>query len=403
VSEAVVRTILHLDMDAFFAAVEQRDRPGLRGQPVIIGADPKGGRGRGVVSTASYEARRFGVGSAMPISQAWRRCPHGIYLPPDMEKYARESERVMEILHRVSDQVEPVSIDEAFLDVTGSARALGDGETIARRLKQEIHQETQLTASVGVASSKLVAKVASDMRKPDGLVVVPPGTESAFLAPLPVRRLWGIGPKMEEQLAVLGVTTIGELAALDPARLARRVGTHGHDLQRLARGEDERPVVAERWQAKSLGQEHTFDEDTDDPERLRATLLQLADAVAARLRRHGLRARTLTLKYRDERFQTTTHARTSDEATDSGAVLFETARGLFADVHRGRRVRLLGLSASHFGAETPQLALFDEPPPAAPIDRLRDAIAERFGEDTITRASLLGRRERRNPSDKPPR
>jgi len=398
-----VRTILHLDMDAFFAAVEQRDRPELRGEPVIIGADPRGGRGRGVVSTASYEARRFGVGSAMPISQAYRRCPHGVYLPPDMEKYAHESERVMEILRRTTDLVEPVSIDEAFLDVTGSARALGDGETIARRLKQQIREETRLTASVGVAGSMLVAKVASDMRKPDGLVVVPPGTEAAFLAPLPVRRLWGIGPKMEEQLAKLGVTTIGELVSLDPSRLERRLGTHGHDLQRLARGQDEREVTASGAGPKSLGQEHTYGEDTDDPSRLRATLLQLADAVAARLRAHGLRARTVTLKYRDERFSTTTHARTLREPTDSGGVLFETASALFADVHQDRRVRLLGIYTSHFGEETPQLELFREPPPPTPIDRLRDEVTSRFGSDTITRASLLGRRERRNPSDKPPR
>jgi nucleotidyltransferase/DNA polymerase involved in DNA repair len=223
-------------MDAFFAAVEQRDRPELRGKPVIVGAAPRGGRGRGVVSTASYEARRFGVGSAMPISEAWRRCPHGVYVPPDMEKYSRESERIMEVMHRFTDLVEPVSIDEAFLDVTGSARAMGTGEQIARKLKQGIREETQLTASVGVATSKLVAKVASDMRKPDGLVVVPPGEEAAFLAPLPVRRLWGVGPKMEETLAKLGVVTIGDLAALDPARLERRLGTHGHDLQKLARG-----------------------------------------------------------------------------------------------------------------------------------------------------------------------
>ena len=204
------RTILHVDMDAFFAAVEVRDRPELAGKPVIIGADPKGGRGRGVVSTASYEARRFGVGSAMPISEAWRRCPQGVYLQPDIERYARESERIMEVLGRFTDLVEPVSIDEAFLDVTGSARALGSGEAIARKLKQAIRDETALTASVGVATSKLVAKVASDMQKPDGLVVVPPGTEAAFLAPLPVRRLWGVGPKMEEALAKLGVTTIGD-------------------------------------------------------------------------------------------------------------------------------------------------------------------------------------------------
>jgi nucleotidyltransferase/DNA polymerase involved in DNA repair len=401
---AGARTILHLDMDAFFAAVEQRDRPGLRGKPVVIGADPQGGRGRGVVSTASYEARRFGVGSAMPISQAWRLCPQAVYLPPDMDKYAAESKLVMEILRRVSDVVEPVSIDEAFLDVTASARAIGDGPTIARRLKDAIRAERQLTASVGVAPSKLVAKIASDMQKPDGLVVVVAGTESAFLAPLPVRRLWGVGPKMEEQLAKVGVVTVGDLAALDPSRLERRLGTHGHDLQRLARGEDDRPVVAEPAGAKSLGQEHTYDRDTADAARLRATLLSLADAVAARLRAHGLRARTVTLKYRDEGFYTTTHARTVPEPTDSGAVLFDVARALLVDVHRaGRRVRLLGIYASHFGDERVQLELFGGPAEPAPLDRVRDAVVKRFGDEAITRASLLGRRERRNPSDKPPR
>ncbi len=398
-----MRTILHLDMDAFFAAVEQRDRPELRGKPVIVGADPRGGRGRGVVSTASYEARRFGVGSAMPISQAWRACPHGVYLPPDMEKYARESERIMAVLRRVTDEVEPVSIDEAFLDVTHSARALGDGPAIARRLKEEIRAETKLTASVGVASSKLVAKIASDLGKPDGLVVVPFGGEADFLAPLPVRRLWGVGPKMEEQLARLGVVTIGDLAALDPERLARRLGTHGHDLQQLARGEDARPVSAGPWEAKSLGQEHTYGQDTNDRLRLRATLLDLADAVAARLRRHGLRARTITLKYRDEDVRPSTRARTLEEATDSSSALFETAWRLFGEVHRGRRVRLLGIYGSHFQDERPQLELFSAARPAAAFDRLRDAVAERFGSEKVTRASRLGRRERRTPSDRPPR
>jgi DNA polymerase IV len=397
------RTILHVDMDAFFAAVEQRDRPELRGLPVIVGADPKGGRGRGVVSTASYEARRFGVGSAMPISEAWRRCPHGVYLHPDMARYARESERIMAVFRRFTDLVEPVSIDEAFLDVTGSARALGTGEQIGRKLKGSIRDETSLTASVGVATSKLVAKVASDMRKPDGLVVVAPGEEAAFLAPLPVRRLWGVGPKMEEALARLGVATIGDLAALPPERLERRLGTHGHDLQRLARGEDEREVAAEPAEAKSLGQEHTYDEDTADAARLRATLLALADGVAARLRAHGLRGRTVTLKYRDEDFRTRTRARTLAEATDSGNALFKVASELFAEVHHGKRVRLVGIYASHFGAARPQPGLFDEPAPASPVDAVRDAVARRFGDEAITRASLLGRRERRNPSDEPAR
>src|SRR5437867_4170232 len=340
------RTVLHVDMDAFYAAVEQRDRPELRGKPVIVGANPLGGRGRGVVSTASYEARRFGVGSAMPISQAYRLCPKGVYLPVDMEKYGRESERIMKILRRFTDRVEPVSIDEAFLDVSGSGRAFGSGEEIARRLKEAIRRETQLTASVGVATSKLVAKVASDMRKPDGLVVVPPGDEAAFLAPLPVRRLWGVGPKMEEQLAKLGVHTIGALAACAPAALEARFGLWGPQLVLLARGIDERPVLAEAEAAKSLGQEHTYDHDTAEPQRLRTTLLQLADAVARRLREQRLRARTVTLKYRDETFRTLTRAHTVPEPVDSGEALFAEAWRLFESVHGERRVRLLGIYAS---------------------------------------------------------
>ena len=394
------RSILHLDMDAFFAAVEQRDKPELKGRPVIVGADPKGGRGRGVVSTASYEARRFGVGSAMPISQAWRACPHGVYLSPDIERYSGESRHVMEILRRVTDRVEPVSIDEAFLDVTAGERACGTGEAVARRLKDEIQDETGLTASVGVATSKLVAKVASDMRKPDGLVVVAPGQEAAFLAPLPVRRLWGVGPRMEEQLAKLGVVTIGDLAALEPGRLEHRLGTHGQDLQKLAMGIDDREVHGESEGAKSIGQEHTFDTDTGDSERLRALLLSLADSVAARLRSQGFKARTLTLKYRDESFRTTTRARTLGAGVDSGNEIFDVISALYRDAHKGRRVRLLGIYASHFGPGSPQLGLFtDEDESRTAADRLRDEVARRFGKGSLTRASLVGRRERRNPSD----
>jgi nucleotidyltransferase/DNA polymerase involved in DNA repair len=391
-SAMAARTILHVDMDAFYAAVEQRDRPELRGRPVIVGADPRGGRGRGVVATASYEARRFGVTSAMPISQAWRLCPHGCYVPPDMAKYARVSGQVMEVLGRFTDCVEPISIDEAFLDVTASRRALGGGETIGRALKDAVRAETSLTASVGVAASKLVAKVASDLRKPDGLVVVPEGTEAALLAPLPVRRLWGVGPKMEEVLARLGVSTIGELAALDPERLERRLGTHGHDLLLLARGIDDRPVHSAHEQAKSVGHEHTYDVDTADTARLRRTLLDLADSVAARLRAHGLRGRTVTLKYRDEDFRTLTRAETIPAPTDAGDRLFEVAWRLFQKAHGRRKVRLLGVSVSGF-ADRPQLGLFGESPSRA--DALRDVVRERFGDDALTRASLLSPREPR--------
>jgi DNA polymerase-4 len=387
------RTILHIDMDAFYAAVEQRDRPELRGKPVIVGADPKGGRGRGVVATASYEARRFGVGSAMPISEAWRRCPHGVYVRPDMEKYGRVSGEVMEVLRRFTDCVEPISIDEAFLDVTGSRRVFGTGEEIARALKAALLEKTALTASVGVAATKLVAKIASDLRKPDGLVVVPPGTEAAFLAPLPIRRLWGVGPRTEEDLARLGVRTIGELAALDPRRLERRMGTHGHDLLALARGDDGREVVGQSEGPKSLGQETTFDSDTADRTRLRRTLLELCDSVARRLRQHALRARTVTLKYRDEDFRTVTRARTMAAPTDSGEALFETAWVLFGGVHGDRRVRLLGVYSSNFDRD-PQLGLFAPAPRG--VDRALDAVAERFGEGAVTRASLL--REDGDPS-----
>jgi DNA polymerase-4 len=383
----VVRTILHVDMDAFFAAVEERDRPELRGRPIIVGADPQGGRGRGVVSTASYAARRFGVRSAMPISQAYRLCPEGVYLPVDGEKYSRVSDEIMAIFRRFTDQVEPVSIDEAFLDVTGSRLALGDGETIARRLKATIVAETSLTASVGVATSKLVAKIASDLRKPDGLVVVAPGTEAAFLAPLPIRRLWGVGPKSEERLAKAGIRRIGDLAACDPAWLERRLGTHGHDLALLARGIDERPVVAEGEGAKSLGQEHTFDADVDDLTRLRKTLLALADNVGRRLREHGLAGRTVTLKYRDETFHTVTRAETLAEPTDSGETIFRVAWAAFEHVHARRRVRLLGIYVSGFEADA-QLPLFA--PEAAAIDRLQDSVLKRFGDGAVTRASLLG-------------
>ena len=380
------RAILHVDMDAFYAAIEQRDRPELRGLPVIVGADPRGGSGRGVVATASYEARPFGVASAMPISVAYRLCPKGVYLPVDMEKYCRVSVQVMEVLERFTDLIEPVSIDEAFLDVTGSRRRLGTGEAIARRLKEAIQAATALTASVGVAASKLVAKIASDMRKPDGLVVVPPGEEAAFMAPLPVRRLWGVGPKMEERLLKVGIRTIGDLAALDSRALDVRFGSHGHDLFLLARGIDDRPVLADPDRARSLGHEHTYGEDTRHPETLRRTLMSLADAVAARLRSHGLRARTVTLKYRDESFRTQTRAETLAAPSASGDILFRVAWRLFQGVHGAKRVRLLGIHASGFGAHE-QLDLFGGP--TSPADRLRDAVTSKFGEGSLVRASLL--------------
>ena len=381
------RTILHVDMDAFYAAVEERDRPELRGKPVIIGADPKGGAGRGVVSTASYAARKFGVSSAMPISTAYRLCPQGVFISPDMAKYSGVSKEIRTVFEAYTDLVEPISVDEAFLDVTASVRLFGDGEAIGRRIKAAIRATTKLTASVGVASAKLIAKIASDLKKPDGLVVVPPGTERQFLAPLPVRRLWGIGPKMEERLAKLGVHTIGQLA---DAKITRLLGTHGLDLQRLARGEDDREVIADRGRAKSVSVEHTFETDEGDPRRLRRTLLHLADELSRRLRAETLEGRTITLKYRDEAFKTTTHARSRSMPTNVASELFAAALELFGEVHGSRDVRLLGVGVSGFDARA-QKSLFDDEPVkrSGRIDTLREEVREKFGKKALIRGSDL--------------
>ena len=387
----MTRTILHVDMDAFYAAVEERDRPELRGKPVIIGADPRGGVGRGVVSTASYAARRFGVASAMPISTAWRLCPQGVFIAPDMAKYSEVSKQIRVVFEAFTDLVEPISVDEAFLDVTASVRLFGDGETIARKIKARIRDETKLTASVGVATAKLIAKIASDLKKPDGLVVVPPGTERAFLAPLPVRRLWGIGPKMEERLAKLGVHTIGQLAE---AKVTRLLGTHGLDLQRLARGEDDRPVVSDSGPAQSVSVEHTFDADQGDSRELRRALLRLADELSRRLRAESMAGRTITLKYRDETFKTTTHARSRKAPTNVAADLFTLAAALFDEVHGSLKVRLLGIGVSGFD-EPAQKSLFEDEGSArgARIDGVRDRVREKFGKTALFRASELERKK----------
>ena len=387
----MTRTILHVDMDAFYAAVEERDRPELRGKPVIIGADPRGGAGRGVVSTASYAARRFGVASAMPISTAWRLCPQGVFIAPDMAKYSEVSKQIRVVFEAFTDLVEPISVDEAFLDVTASVRLFGGGETIARKIKARIRDQTKLTASVGVATAKLIAKIASDLKKPDGLVVVPPGTERAFLAPLPVRRLWGIGPKMEERLAKLGVHTIGQLAE---AKVTRLLGTHGLDLQRLARGEDDRPVVSDSGPAQSVSVEHTFDADQGDSRELRKALLRLADELSRRLRAESMAGRTITLKYRDETFKTTTHTRSRKAPTNVAADLFTLAAALFDEVHGSLKVRLLGIGVSGFD-EPAQKSLFEDEGSArgARIDGVRDRVREKFGKTALVRASELERKK----------
>ncbi len=399
------RTILHVDLDAFFAAVEQRDRPELRGRPVVVGGSG-GEDARGVVSAASYEARVFGIQSAMSMREAYRRCPDAVFLPVDGRRYQAASRDVMAILRRFTPQVEPISIDEAFLDVTGSAALFGDGPTIARRIKDEVRTEVGLTASVGVASTKLVAKIASDLRKPDGLVVVPVGDEVGFLAPLPIGRLWGVGEKTAIALREYSVRTIGDLAALPPDLLVRRFGKHGASLVDRARGIDADPVH-DGDPAKSVGHEHTFDVDTSDPEVIERTLLAMADGVAGRLRSAGVKAGTVAVKIRDSGFHTITRQRTLAEPTDMTGPIYATALELARPEIRGMRVRLLGVTASNLG-EREQMALFEtaEPRHRRAVEAA-DALRRRYGERAVTRARLLGtglpapfERDPRNPLDR---
>jgi DNA polymerase-4 len=383
--------ITHVDMDAFYASIEQRDRPELRGLPVIVGASPGG---RGVVSAASYEARRFGVRSAMPISRAVRLCPHGIYLPVDMDKYQRVSGEIMAILADFSPLVEPVSVDEAFIDLTGTTALFGPADQTVRRIKTRIRAETGLTASAGLAANKFVAKVASDLRKPDGFVIVPPGTEASFLAPLPVQRLWGVGRVLAESLASLGIAKIGQLQALPPSTLVRRFGKHGRQLHDLAFGRDDRPV--EPWtKAKSIGAETTFGVDCRDPERLRRTLRRHAERIARQLREEGLAGARVTLKLRYADFRTLTRSHT-DDPTQDGLDLYRRALTLLDREAVTEPVRLIGLSASGLGpAGQGQLPLLD--PIALRRERLGpvvDRLATRFGEGTLRPASLLPRTPR---------
>ncbi|MGI8998341.1 MAG: DNA polymerase IV [Candidatus Limnocylindria bacterium] len=384
-------TILHADLDAFYASVEVLDNPSLRGKPVIVGgrADE-----RGVVSAASYEAREYGVHSAMPLRTAGRRCPNGVFLPGRPERYRELSQQVMAIFASYTPLVEPISLDEAFLDVTASDAAFGDGPTIARRIKERVRDEVGLVVSVGVATNKLCAKVASDPRKPDALVIVAAGEEAAFTAPLPIRRLWGVEPQAQQALAEYGVATIGQLAALDPGTLQRRFGRHGLDLAARARGVDSASVQSIQA-PKSVGHEHTFDVDSADVARLEATLLDLAESVASRLRRHDLAAGAVQLKLRYEGFETLTRQRTLPYPTRDTGPLFDTGLALLRrTLVSGRGVRLIGLTAISL-SNAQQLTLFGSPERGDRLARSIDAVRQRFGEGAITRARLLSERPHR--------
>jgi DNA polymerase IV len=381
------RKIIHADLDAFFASVEQRDDPKLAGKPVIIGADPKYGRGRGVVSTCSYEARKFGVCSAMPISLAYRKCPQGIFLPPDMEKYSRASRQIFQIFYSFTPQIESISLDEAFLDITGSHHLFGGPENLCRQLKSRVKKDAGLTLSVGLAPNKMAAKIASDLKKPDGLVVVKEEGLLDFLRPLAVEKIWGLGKKAGQILKDRGVKTIGDLAKKNTKELVNIFGKAGLEYWELANGIDEREVEP-AGAAKSISNETTFSEDTFDKEKIERELMRLSDKVAGRLRRDELRGKTVTLKIRLRGFLTFTRAHTFGDPTDITDTIFKEAKKLFyAFDLKGKPIRLIGVKVSHFGLPDNQLDLFklSGDDKKEKVEKAVDKIREKFGSKAIFR------------------
>jgi nucleotidyltransferase/DNA polymerase involved in DNA repair len=388
-----MRSILHVDMDAFYASVEQLDQPEYKGRPVIVGADPKRGTGRGVVAACSYEARKFGVRSALPISRAWKLCPHGVYVRPRMKRYVEVSHQIMAIFRKYTDLVEPLSLDEAFLDVTGSVALFGPPNQIALSIKKAIRDRVGLTASIGVAPNKFLAKIASDIRKPDGFMVLEPGGVEEFLRELPISRLWGVGPKTEVRLHELGFHTIGQIAAADRESLVARLGSLGEHLYHLSRGHDERPVIS-NWEPKSISSETTFDEDTDNRQLLLQTILDLSDHVAERLRKDDYRARKVTLKLRYSSFSTHTKQQSLvDRHIQTGEEIAAVARSLFGQFPLKQKIRLIGVAAGDLyrGSHDPrQLGLFaDGVNLQEKLSHTVDEIKEKFGPGALRRGSQL--------------
>ncbi len=380
------RAIIHVDMDAFYASVEQRDDPSLRGKPLIVGGHPT----RGVVLAASYEVRPFGVRSAMPMSRAVRQAPHAKVVPPRFSAYAEASEKVFAIFSAFTPLIEPLSLDEAFLDVTASVGLFGPPAQIAAEIRRRIAQEVQLPASAGIAAVKFVAKIASDLAKPNGQREIPADQTRSALAPLPVSRLWGVGPKLEAELHRLGLKTIGDLAARDPAWLTARLGSGGAHLHQLSHGLDDREVVPDR-DAKSIGAEDTFEEDLHGEEALKPHLHAQALRVGRRLRQAGLKTRVVQVKLKDSAFQLATRRCTLEAPTDDGQVLYRTALGLLSRADLSKRYRLTGVSAQDLKAPEPQLALFTPPPARADkLNAALDKIAAKFGSAAVVTADLAG-------------
>ena len=383
------RAILHLDLDAFYASAEQLDEPALRGRPVVVA----GPSARGVVCAASYEARRFGVRSAMPTVRARRLCPEGVFVSPRFPRYEELSGRVFAMYREYTPLVEPLSLDEAFLDVTASEALYGGGRAVAEALRQRVKAEVGLTVSAGVAEVKLAAKIASDLGKPDGLVEVPAGGTREFLSPLPVSRLWGVGKVTEAALAKLGVHRIGQLAAAPEALVAAALGSGAaRHLVALARGDDPREVVPDE-PSRSVGAEETFEADLTGRAALLPHLLAQAERTARRLREAGLRGRTVTLKVKYSDFTLVTRRCTLAAATDDGAAVFAAAREQLERVELDRPVRLIGVSVSGFEARAEQLGLFEQRPAAdaarrAAVNAAVDAVNRRFGREAIRPATL---------------
>jgi DNA polymerase-4 len=380
------RQILHVDMDAFYASVEQHDDPALRGKPVLVGSRSA----RGVVTAASYEARPFGARSAMPMGMALRCCPQAIVVPPRMERYAEVSRAVFGVLEKFTPLVEGLSLDEAFLDVTASQSLFGDGATIASKIKTAIFETTGLRASAGVAPCKFVAKIASDLEKPDGLVVVPPASVRDFLAPLPIERMWGIGKKTAPKLHEAGLHTLGDLAGADLRRLHDMLGTWGIEAQALARGIDPRNVNPDR-PAKSIGAEETFERDIVGKARLEHHLLDQAARVASRMCHEHLLGRVVVVKVKYADFSVQSRRTTLAEAVGDTDSIFEVACKLLSRFELGRPIRLTGVSVGDLCTESSRATLFEEPEGdrRRKLEAVSARIADRFGRKSLRRAALL--------------
>jgi len=352
------RVILHVDMDAFFASVEQRDNPDLVGKPVIVGAGP---HERGVVAAASYEARKFGIHSAMPSRTAYRLCPQGVFVHPNMRKYSEASHQIMKILETFTPMVQPVSVDEAFLDVSGAVKQFADAVKIGQRIKDKIRSETKLTASVGIAPNKFLAKLASDLNKPDGLTTITEEEKVKILEPLPVSKIWGVGKVTEKHLHEIGIQTIGDLQRFSLDELRHRFGNTAEHLHSLAFGEDDREVVTEE-ETKSISSEHTFDQDTRNLDQIKRCLLEQAEEVGTRLRQEHLAARTVQLKLRYADFTTLTRRKTLTVPTQDEMMLYQVGEQLLmAEQIRGRSIRLIGIGGSNLVSPSEvQADLFDQ-------------------------------------------